>query len=334
MSALTQAAPARPAIENRLDSLPFGGHPSALALDGALAQLDWAPSPPGAAMISWWGADYEQWSAVDAAGRKLTAKLPRAHVEVLGAHHSRVAARLAAGRAGLGPEVVQADRVTGASVEVDLGPGFRVATLLRIAEGDALSSYLAARAAFRRLPVNLAPRNVFDDIDHLRLEVARRRLEPPAELTPLVRKLAQLRQATAAGPPPAPGWNSSEISNVLIGADGAVQLVGPLLAGMTDPLEDVGVLANELNPYVDESDGVIDQAWGRPHPGVRARAHLYGLADDLRWTLIALVANSLDPTSPTEYGGYAVRRTWRAAAAMSRPGQVERWLAEAEEGWR
>ena len=109
---------------------------------------------------------------------------------------------------------------------------------------------------------------------------------------------------------------------------GEVRLVGWTQAGRMDPLEEVGSVLTELAPFVADDATIFEAAWGDRDPAAFARAHLYGLADDLRWGLIGSCARALEPDSPIEYQRYGSWRLFKARFAVAN-GQVDRWMREA-----
>lgn len=295
------------------------------------SQLDWQGPAPAMGGLSWLGCDTLIYSASTAEGAPVLAKVPRPHTSVIGHPASRVAALAAAGEAGLGPAVLASDAATG--IVVQQAVAAELGTLLRIGRPGVLTAYTTARAAFRGLDVALEPRDVFDDIEALRTELARRGVALPGEGEPVYALLDRLRAAVADGPAPTPVWGSGEISNVLIGADARVSLVGGELVGLSDPLSDVGMILAELSPFVADDDEVMQLAWGDSSPGALGRARLYGIADDIRASLLSLLAHDTDPHSPAEFIGYLGSRLRRATATVASAG-FDGWLADAAKGWK
>ena len=305
--------------------------PAIDALGEPWAGLDWQGPGPAMGGLSWVSCDNELYSSATAEGVPVIAKVPRPHTQVVGHAASRVAALAAAGQAGIAPAVLAADPATGVVVQEALG--LQLGTLLRIGRPGALAAYARARATFRTLDVVLEPRDVFEDLEVLRAELDSRGVALPSEGMPLYDSLERMRSAVADGPPVAPVWGSGEISNVLIGTDGEVSLVGGELSGLSDPLSDVGLILAELAPFVTDEDEVMMLAWGDSNPGALGRARLYGVADDIRASFISLLAHDTDPESPAEFIGYLGSRLRRAVATVARP-DFERWIADAGKGWK
>jgi len=305
--------------------------PAIAVLGAPWADLAWQGPAPAIATLSWVGCDNVAYTAVTTDGAAVIAKVPRPHTGTIGRPATRVAALIAAGEAGIAPRVLAADPETGVVVQEVLG--LQIGTLLRIGRPGALAAYATARATFRSLETVLEPRDVFDDLEVLAAELDRRGVHRPSEGAAVYAALDRMRAAVADGPAPAPAWGSGEISNVLVGADGEVSLVGGELSGLSDPLSDVGMILTELAPFVADEEEVMALAWGDTNPGALGRARLYGVADDIRASYLSLLAHDTDPDSPVEFISYTGARLRRATAAVA-SSAFEGWIAEAGKGWR
>jgi len=126
------------------------------ALGAPWSELDWQGPLPAMAGLSWVGCDNELFASSSPDAVPVLAKVPRSHTAVIGNRASRIAALIAAGEVGLGPAVLAAD--PGSGVVVQAASPRQMGTLLRIGRPGAMESYLTARSAFRRLPVDLAAR--------------------------------------------------------------------------------------------------------------------------------------------------------------------------------
>ncbi len=301
------------------------------ALGAPWADLDWQGPAPAMAGLSWVGCDNLLFSAATADGVPVLAKAPRAHAAVIGRPASRVALLTAAGEAGLAPRVLAAHAESGVVVQEAVAG--QLGTLLRIGRPGVLANYARARAAVRSLDVELEPRDVFDDIDALAAELDRRGVRRPSEGQPVYALLERMRAAVADGPAPSPAWGTGEVSNVVIGPDGEVALVGGEFAGLSDPLSDVGAVLAELAPFVADDEEVMALAWGDSTPGALGRARLYGIADDIRAAYTSLLAHDSDPHNPAEFIAYLGSRLRRATATVASPAFAG-WLADAEKGWK
>lgn len=151
-------------------------------------------------------------------------------------------------------------------------------------------------------------------------------------LAPVAAALEEMRAAVASGPAPAPSWLSSEISDVQLGPDGAVKFTGGTVAGLADPLADVGAILTELAPTAITPEAGFAVLWGDDHPGAYARARIWGVIADLRACLAALVAAGTNPGSPLDYATYTPWRSWHAEHPV-RTGELDTLITAAKRGW-
>lgn len=299
-------------------------------LPGEWAALDWQPTGIGAGLLSWQGASHESWRATTDAGETVIAKAPRAHA----AASAAAIAREAASRAGVGPAVRAIDVASGVTVEVALDERWRVATGLRVQQTPgAVAAVGAARRAFRESRTELPPRDLGAEAQAMLDAFAAVEAPLPLALRPVADALPSVRLAVAGGPPAAPAWLSSELSDLQLGPDGAVLLTGGTTAGLADPLADVGSILTELSPTVLPADEAFALLWGSDHPGAYARARLWGIVVDLWVLLRAMQAHALEPESEVGYLGYLMFRTWHAEHPVA-TGEIEALIAQAGKGWR
>ncbi|MGY2295066.1 phosphotransferase [Pseudomonas yamanorum] len=119
-------------------------------------------------------------------------------------------------------------------------------------------------------------------------------------------------------------------SNVMIGPDGALQLIDFDYAGCGDPWYDVAISLNEL--YVFESDwreGI--HAWaGECREGDYARCRLYALINDWYWTLWGLWVGATS-ARPLEFSKVGQWTLLRCRQSLQDP-RFEGWLRQVQEG--
>jgi hypothetical protein len=300
------------------------------ALPAEWAALDWRPTGIGSGLLSWQGADHESWRAETPDGLAVIAKAPRAHA----AGSSAVEARRAAAAAGVGPEVLAAVPEVGVSVEVALEHKWQVATALRVQRRSGTVAAIGrARARFRHFDAVLPRRDMGAEAQMLLDGFAAAGAAPLPALVPVAAALPAMRAAVADGPPPAPAWLSSELSDLQLGADGTIMMTGGTAAGSADPLADVGALLTELSPTVLPPKEAFALLWEDDHPGAYARARIWGVITDLWVNLKAIAAHASDPGSPVGYIGYTMFRVWHAEHPVL-TGELNGLLEQARKGWR
>jgi hypothetical protein len=297
-------------------------------LPDELARLAWAPALPTVASPSWVGGDSVFFAATSAGGARLVARRFRPAALARVDQGAVFVAMEAAAAAGLAPPLIFHDAGAGICVQEALDGEWKLGTLYRLhLEPRLWRASLDARRRFTESAVDLPAVSVFDQIDRLTGYVRDRALAVPSPVAGLVDLLAQIRGLLQAPAEPVPCHGDGAVSNLMVRGD-EVRLVGWTQAARMDPLEELGSVLTEFAPFVADAAEVFEAGWGQPDVARLARAHLYGVADDVRWGLIGSIARAEDPDSPVEYQRYGHWRLFKARFAVT-DGQVERWMKEA-----
>jgi Phosphotransferase enzyme family len=290
------------------------------AADGA----DFHPAFAVLASPGWHGVDGLHWRAT-VAGRPCHVKAMHAdaggYVDVACAFR----AAQAASDVGVGPEVLAADADTGALVMADVSATHRTGTLDRLHPDVVVGSVIAAKQAFQRGSSLGRPTDAFAEV--LRFADAARAAGAslPTDMAWLLASVAEAGAAIAAcGRDSVPAHGDGNASNVLIAEDGSALLVDWDRAGDMDPFEDLGSLLAELAPQEPEARAIFERWHGRVDDGLLARATLYGVADDLRWGLIAATLAATSPRTSLEFLKFAGWRFLRCRMAVRDPRFPER----------
>ena len=121
--------------------------------------------------------------------------------------------------------------------------------------------------------------------------------------------MADARDKIAAvGKDTKPCHRDGNTANLMISADGQVQLIDFDLAANCDPFEDIGCYLTEFFECEADARPGFEEWYGSFDEGLFQRALLYGLADDMRWGLIGSIQAATSPRSSLEFGKYA---SWR-----------------------
>jgi len=258
-------------------------------------------APPTMASPSWWGADSLRHRLV-AAGEgshaplfvKTTEDHARAYVDV----PSAVAAAFAAGTAGIGPEVYEADERAGTLVMADLTDTHRTACLTDFADDASVGRLASARRAVHQLkPGRVRTASVFDDIRALALRARDANAVLPGDLPWMLRFADAAESAiTASGIDREFCHGDGNVSNVMVANDsGDVLLLDWDVAAVMDPLQDVGAVLAELRTSDLDAREVFEMFWGTWDGSLFDRARVYGIADAIRWGLVGTYAEALRP---------------------------------------
>ena len=213
------------------------------------------PAPPTMASPSWWGADSERHRVAPGpdGSRGTFVKVMRPATTAYVHLPTAFGAAVAAGRAGLGPEVLEASEPARTLVQEDLTGRAKTATLADFLDTGLVHRYLALRRDVRSLDVPGARRaTVFDDVRSLTGLARAQGTVLPGDLPWMLRVLedAELRIA-ATGYDTALCHGDGNVSNVLVDPPGRPLLVDCVSAAVMDPLQDLGVVLAELAPSDD-----------------------------------------------------------------------------------
>lgn len=273
-------------------------------------------APPTMASPSWWGADSVRCRLVGGGdGRadrfvKTTADHARRYVDV----ESAFGFALAAGAAGVGPLVLEADVASGTLTMTDLTSTHRTASLADFADAFALERVAAARSAVHGLEAaHLRTASVFDDIRALVAGAGDAGAALPADLTWMLRFAKDAEQAISAeGVDLLPCHGDGNVSNTMVSErTGEVVLIDWDVAAVMDPLQDIGAVLAELRASDLDARELFELMWGRWDGALFDRARLYGIADAVRWGLIGAFADALAPGSQ-EYSKFSDWQFFRA----------------------
>jgi thiamine kinase-like enzyme len=289
---------------------------------GAEVMLDAADTM---ASPSWWGADSERFSlrspvadpiAGSAAFVKAMEPHARGYVDLTAAFE---AARYA-GEAGIGPRVYTADVVQGVLVMEDFTGLASTATLDWFDDLDHAERLVAIRREVHRLPGFSRKATVFDDIRAAHRLAVDAGGSVPQDFEWMMRMLAPAEQRIeAVGYDVVPCHGDGNVSNVLVlSADERLQLVDWDCAALMDPLQDLGVLLHEIRPLDVEARVVFEMYWGSWDGALFDRCRVYGVADCVRWGLIAVYAEAMRPGT-LEYSKFSDWQFVRARAGLRDP---------------
>lgn len=276
------------------------------------------PAIPVLASPSWRGVDGDCWRIRD---RASTDTLFVKQMTPDAAIHVDIACAFAAARRAsdlaIGPKVHVADVADGILVMEDLDEGWRVCTLDRLLDPVIFDTIAAARARFRDGPALPRAVTVFDEIARFHREATAVGAILPADIDWLVDEfgLAEAPLRATAGPG-VPIHGDGNVSNVLLGPDGAVRLVDWDRATTADPHEDLGSLFVEAFAQEPEARDAFARVTGGFDRRAFDRVRLHGIADDLRWGLIGALVSARSARKTTEFYKFASWRFTRCRMAI------------------
>jgi hypothetical protein len=308
----------------------------AMRADGSLAdvlpdefsKVAWTPALASMAHPSWAGCDSFFFEGRSPDGVQLLARCLRSSAALRTDYSAMFAAMEAAGAAGLAPPVLFHDAARGVCVLEKLSDAWRVATLYRLLDADALQASLRVRLSFRELDADLPRVSVFEQVATLLAYMSDQAVPLSADAREVIAAVEEARGCLRDGPEPVACHGDGTVSNVMLCA-GKARLVGWTQAGRMDPLEEVGSVLTDLVPFIADAETVFASMWGERDPVALARARLYGVADDVRWALAGFCAGASQAGSGIEYSRYSNWRLQKALCAVTNGGHFERWMKEA-----
>lgn len=236
-------------------------------------------------------------------------------------------AAIKAGDIGVGPKVLATDVSAGILVSEDLSmaAGWRVAGLEKCYDTVFIEKVIEKRLAFATVAPLQRAANVFEDVERFFAIVTASNVTVPADTQWLVDMVRFAGESIAASSVAAvPIHGDGNVSNILWNGNGEVRLVDFDRAGNGDPLEDAGSFFVEGFAFEPEAR----DAFFRLYPGANDagfnRLRIYGLADDVRWGLIAAIQAATSERKSNEFYKFANWRFVRARMAARDPRFGER----------
>lgn len=191
-----------------------------------------------------------------------------------------------------------------------LGDGWMPARLHQLSTDDGFNRLLSLKRALHALPPFPVERNVFSDIRDLAGKAQPVAALWPQEMAAMLTLADDLEKAIAAsGVDRVPAHADGVSSNVMLGPNGALQLIDFDEAGNVDPLFDLAVVLQEIFPLdAAKHLSVLENIEGQVRASSRARIVAYAFADDLKWALWGLF---MDATSPRQHLEFLKYGQWR-----------------------
>lgn len=282
--------------------------------------LDISAAEPTVASPSWWGGDSDRYRVDpcrDDATQKLYVKVMRPYTRNYVDWENSFTWAAAAGQKGIGPEVVDSDLDAGFLIMRDLAPNVSTATV-DVFDGGAIEPLVELKKSVCDFPS--AGRNmvVFDHIERLRSLITEGEGALPRDFDWMRRKLRPaVERINARGYDLVPCHGDGNVSNVMTLNNGSgFRLLDWDVAGMMDPLQDLGALLQELRPEDRQARPVFEMYWGKWDESLFDRCRIYGLADCVRWGLIGIYADQMNPGTH-EYSKFADWQFLRARIGLS-----------------
>lgn len=260
---------------------------------------------------AWRGIEGQIWRA-GAGGRSVIVKHYHPDVEFYVDFAAAAEGAEQAAALGLGPAIKARHDDDRLLVLDDLGTDWRAGGLHDVREAPQRDRVIAAKKAFQQGARLTRSADIFDEIETFWTIASDNRVTTHNDAAVFMAFLRDARsRLDALGHDSAPCHRDGNTANLMIGPDGAVQLVDFDLAANCDPFEEIGACLVEYFETEGDARQGFEQWHGRFDEGLFQRAMLYGMADDMRWGLIGSVMAERSPRRSLEFSKYAAWRFLR-----------------------
>lgn len=230
-----------------------------------------------------------------------------------------------AGRLNLGPKVLRHAADDRIIVMEDLGTAWRAGGLHDAYNRKIREKVIALKIAFQKSARLERTASIFDEIERLYALASKHGASTHNDILvfiDFIRDAADVIRAN--GYDQKPSHRDGNTANIMVSNTGDVRLVDFDLAANCDPFEDFGCFLREYFDNDLDSRSGFEEWHGRFDEGLFQRAMLYGIADDLRWGLIASLMNATSPRRSLEYAKYASWRYLRLETQIKRSEAADR----------
>lgn len=224
-----------------------------------------------------------------------------------------------AGKIGVGPAVVQSWRDEGIAAFEDLSDPWRAGGLHDAVNATVRSNVISCKRSFQSDAALENDACIFDEIETL-YELARSGNVVTHKDVAVFLEFFRDSKAKlkSSGQDFVPCHRDGNTANIMVGPGDAVMLVDFDLAANCDPFEDIGCYLIEFFESDAEARGGFEEWYGHFDEGLFQRSMLYGLADDMRWGLIAAIMAVRSPRSSLEFSKYSAWRFMRLETQAKR----------------
>ncbi|WP_047525164.1 phosphotransferase [Rhizobium rhizogenes] len=221
---------------------------------------------------------------------------------------------------GISPEPLHFDPLTRGTLSRRLGDDWRTAKIDDLMDPDTARRLIGMQTAVAGGNPFGRRWSVFAGIAQLWPIVKAGGGEFPGDADWMLGWMTPIRDAIeASGVDYKPAHGDPHSSNVMLGPDGAMQLVDFDMAGDMDPYYQLGVQMNELYQFDSQMKPLLEIHDGGFSQKTFNRCRAYAAADDLYWALRSLVLELRSPPSGVEFLKYAGWRFLRCRMLLGHP---------------
>lgn len=286
--------------------------------ENELAGIEWSTTVPQVPSPSWWATDSTLYHGSTLDDVPVMGKVISRFAWSWRNKENLVKSAVAAGNAGIGPRILSTDPQRGILIMERMPSQWRVGRLEHLGVPDLRANLIRMRQQFALLDLDLTRRDAFVDLDHLHQECKDRNVWLDQRLTDALEQVEPFRPALSVYQKAAhylPSQGEGTISNVLVGPEYQVKLVGWGSAAALSEAHDAALLMSEACPTVLTEDDLFKELM--PHGNERdfAAAALLQILEHLRWALLASLRAATDKNADLDSIKYGL---WKMTLAEIR----------------
>ncbi len=288
-----------------------------------VGDVEWRGSFEPVPSPGWWASDSRLVSGQSTRLGNVVLKQISRHAWSWRNRHNLIAASVAAGQAGIGPKVFASDAELGVLLMEKLSPDeWRVGRLVMFTDPKVRRSIIEARRRFAELDVSLSTRSPLIDLDQLVDECRDRGFSIDHRITDLISYVDTFREAllsyrSTLTMRPSQGEGTS--SNIMVGRDGQVRLLGWGSAARLSAVHDRALLLAEATPGALDLDEYIAELAPDASSTDRAVMKLVTGIEHLRWAVLTRLRALADPDENLDSTKYGMWRMTFAEMLLNRP---------------
>jgi hypothetical protein len=207
---------------------------------------------------------------------------------------------------GFAPQPLGYDAASRATLFTALGEDWKAAKIDDLMQPETVARLIGMQKEIAAGVTLGGSWSVFDGITQLWEIVTEGAMDLPGDAGWLLAWMGPIRQAIeASGIDLKPAHGDPHSSNVMLGPNGAIQLVDFDMAADIDPYYQLGVQMNELYQFESQMKPLLEMHDGTFSERAFNRCRAYAAADDLYWALRSLVLELRSPPRGIEFLKYA-----------------------------
>lgn len=288
-----------------------------------VGSIEWQGSFEPVPSPGWWASDSRLVSGRSTELGNVVLKQISRHAWSWRNRHNLIAASAAAGEAGIGPRVFASDAELGVLLMEQLPPDeWRVGRLVMFTDPEVRRSIGEARRRFAELDVSLSTRSPLIDLNQLVDECQDRGFSIDHRVADLISYVNTFREALLAYRStltmrPSQGEGTS--SNIMVGRDGQVKLLGWGSAARLSAVHDHALLLAEATPGALDLDEYMAELAPDASPTDRAVMKLVTGIEHLRWAVLTRLRALADPDENLDSTKYGMWRMTFAEMLLNQP---------------